>query len=189
MKARLVLPLVLAVAACGESQPSKFYVLNAQTFPEHASRAGATTVALGAINLPPALDRPQIARRRGANEIDYAEDERWAGALDEMVRRVLANDLAGQLPAGMTLVDNATATPAALTVALDVSRFDADESGKTVLEVRWEILGRDGPTGAARQATIEEPGSGKAAAAIAASMSRALARLAADIARGLPRRA
>jgi len=101
--ARLAAPLlalVILLAGCGASPPSKFYVLTADPVPPRAAAtATGNTVALGRITLPGALDRPQIARRRGANEIVFSEEERWAGPLDDMMRRVLADDLAARLPA------------------------------------------------------------------------------------------
>jgi uncharacterized lipoprotein YmbA len=193
--ARLAVPLlalVISLAGCGSSPPSKFYVLTADPAPPRAGAAAAgntvapNTIALGRITLPGALDRPQIARRRGANEIVFSEEERWAGPLDDMMRRVLADDLAARLPAGVMLVESSAKPPPGATIALDVSRFDADESGAVTLAARWETIGRNGaPLGAPRESIIVEPGSGDAAAAVVATMSRAVAALAARIAAGL----
>lgn len=190
LAARLAAPLLaltILLAGCGSSPPSKFYVLTADPAPQRAGGSAAgNTVALGRITLPGALDRPQIARRKGGNEIVFSEDERWAGPLDDMMRRVLADDLAARLPAGVMLVESAAKPPPGVTLALDVSRFDADESGVVTLVARWEALGPAGrPLGAPRESTIVEPGSGKDAAAVATTMSRAVAALAARIAAGL----
>ena len=183
-----LLALVVLLTGCGSSPPSKFYVLTADPVPPRAptvARAG-NTVALGRITVPGALDRPQIARRKGGNEIVFSEEERWAGPLDDMLRRVLADDLAARLPAGVMLVESSARPPPGVTLALDVSRFDADESGNVTLTARWEALGPNGaPLGAPRESTIVEPGSGSGAAAVAATMSRAVAALAARIAAGL----
>ena len=190
LAARLAAPLVallIPLAGCGSSPPSKFYVLTADPVPQRAGGSAAgNTVALGRITLPGALDRPQIARRRGGNEIVFSEEERWAGPLDDMMRRVLADDLAARLPAGVMLIESSAKPPPGVTIALDVSRFDADESGTVTLVARWEALGPTGrPLGTPRESTIVEPGSGKDAAAVAATMSRAVAALAARIAGGL----
>src|SRR5580700_11029218 len=104
MRLRLLLPLLAVLSAC-HSAPSRFYELTAEPGAARPARSAGTTVALVRVELPGALDRPELARRRGPNRIDYAEDERWAGPLDAMVRRVLAADLATRLPAGMTLVE------------------------------------------------------------------------------------
>jgi uncharacterized protein len=187
-----VRPLPLAAAAlllagCGASPPSKFYVLTADPAPpQRAAAAIGSTIALGRVSLPGALDRPSIARRRGGNEIFYAEEERWAGPLDDMVRRVLADDLATRVPAGVVLVDSAAKPPPGITVAVELSRFDADETGAVTLASRWETLAPNGrPLGPPRESTLTVPGTGRDAPSVVNAMSRALSDLATQIATGL----
>ena len=184
--AAFVAGAALLLAGCGSSPPSKFYVLTADPVPQRSWTGAPKTVALGRVSLPGALDRPQIARRKGGNEIVFSDEERWAGPLDDMVRRVLADDLAARLPAGVTLIESAAKPPPGVTIAVEVSRFDAAESGNVTLAARWEALGPTGrPLGPARESTIVEPGSGKDTPAVATTMSRAVAALAARIAAGL----
>ena len=103
-----------------------------------------------------------------------------------MMRRVLAADLRPLLPAGIALVDNDSAAPADVTVAVDVSRFDADKAGRVTLDASWETLDKNAKVvGAPSAAKIVEPGSGSDTAAVAATMSRAVAGLADNIAGGL----
>ena len=178
----------LMLAGCGASDHSRFYVLTEH--PALVARATAaaptTTIALGAINLPAALDRPQMACRLNSDEISYSEYDRWAGPLDDMVRRVLIADLEGRLPPGMVLNDDNPTSPASLTIAVDVLRFDADAAGQVTLKARWQILDRSGSlVGIPRDATIVKPGSGQDAEAVAATMSLAVADLAAQIAASL----
>lgn len=176
------------VAACS-SAPSHYFVLSAQPptiRPTANALAGTTTVAIGAVRLPGALDRPQIARRIGPNQLDFTETERWAGPLDDMVRRVLAADLRTRLPPGVIMIENDSAAPANLTIAIDILRFDADKSGRVTLGAGWEALGKGAAVVAAPgEAEIVEPGSGSSTAAVAATMSRALAALADRIVAGI----
>lgn len=188
MRVLLGAALLAGMLAACSSAPSRFYVLTAQpqlarSLPQ--SRFG-TTVAIGEVKLPGALDRPQIARRIGPNQLDYAESERWAGPLDAMLQRVLAADLRPRLPPGAALIDNNSATPAKLTIAVEITRFDADKSGRVTLEADWEQLGKTGAVvGIPGTARIIEQGSGAEAAAVAATMSRAVADLAGRIAAGI----
>jgi uncharacterized lipoprotein YmbA len=100
-----------------------------------------------------------------------------------MVRRVLIADLDGRLAPNMVLIEDNPSSPASLTLAVDVIRFDADAAGLVALNARWEILGRAGSlVGPPHDAMIIEPGSGREAKAVAATMSRAVADLAAHIA-------
>jgi hypothetical protein len=178
----------LMLAGCGASDHSRFYVLTEHPALVARSVAAAptTTIALGAVKLPAALDRPQMARRLNSDEISYSEYDRWAGPLDDMVRRVLIADLEGRLPLGMILIDNNPTSPASLTIAVDVLRFDADAAGQVTLKARWQMLDRSGSlVGIPRDAMIVKPGSGRDAEAIAATMSDAVADLATQIAASL----
>ena len=175
----------LILAGCGASDHSRFYVLT-----EHqvaATRAAtvspATTIALGEVQLPAALDRPQMARRFNSDEISYSEHDRWAGPLDDMLRRVLIADLDGRLAPGVVLIENNPTSAANLAIAVNVLRFDADAAGVVTLNARWEVIGRAGSlVGAPRDVVIVKPGSGGDAEAVAATMSRAVADLASEIA-------
>jgi uncharacterized protein len=180
----------LMLAGCGASEHSRFYVLteNPAVLARVTADPPITTVALGAVKLPAALDRPQMARRLNSDEISYSEYERWAGPLDDMVRRVLIADLDGRLAPNMVLIEDNPSSPAILALAVDVIRFDADAAGLVTLNARWEILGRAGSlVGPPHDAMIVEPGSGREAKAVAATMSRAIADLAAHIAASLGR--
>jgi uncharacterized protein len=183
-----VLALLTGVLAACSSPPSHYFVLSAQSdatlpMPEDSAR---TTVSIGAIKLPEALDRPQIARRLGPNQLDYAEYDRWAGPLDEMIRRVLETDLRPRLPAGTVLIDSDSAVSADLTIAIDIRRFDADKAGRVTLDATWEILGKSNKIVSIPSDTkIVESTTGSDTAAVAATMSRAVVDLAGNIALGV----
>ena len=190
MKARVVLAMLAGILAACSSPPSKYYVLSAQPDPVRPVSAGSarTTVAIGAIKLPGALDRPQVARRIGPNQLDYAEYDRWAGPLDEMIRRVLAADLRPRLPPGTVLIENDSLASADLTIAIDIRNFDADKSGRVTLSASWEILNKDiKVVGIPDDAKIVEATAGSDTATVAATMSRAVAALAENIGSGIGR--
>ena len=122
---RVALPLfTMMIGGCGESEHSRYYVLPENPVSDYrAVTVRPVTIALGAVKLPPALDRPQMARRLGSGEIFYSEFDRWAGSLDETVRQVLIADLDGLLPSGVVLIENDTANPARLTISVDILRI------------------------------------------------------------------
>jgi uncharacterized lipoprotein YmbA len=188
VRAYVVLALLAGILAACSSAPSNYYVLSAQPDPVRPVPAGfsRTTVAIGAIMLPGALDRPQIARRLGPNQLDYAEYDRWAGPLDEMIRRVLAADLRSRLPTGTVLIDSDSLPAADLTIAIDIRSFDADKSGRVTLNASWEILNKNAKiVGIPSDAILVESPAGSDTAAVAATMSRAVAVLAGNIASGI----
>ena len=90
MMVLITLPPAVILVGCGASEHSRFYVLTEDlaAATHVATMSPAMTIALGAVQLPAALDRPQMARLLNSDEISYAEYDRWAGPLDEMVRRV-----------------------------------------------------------------------------------------------------
>jgi uncharacterized protein len=187
-----MLVLLAGILAACSSPPSNYYVLSAQPDPVRPMPAGfaRTTVAIGAIMLPGALDRPQIARRLGPNQLDYTEYDRWAGPLDEMIRRVLAADLRSRLPEGTVLIDNGSLASADLTIAIDIRSFDADKSGRVTLNASWEILNKNTKVvGIPSDAIIVESPAGSDTAAVAATMSRAVAALAGNIGSDIRREA
>jgi uncharacterized protein len=183
----LAAPMLAGIlSACGSSPPSHYYELSAQADPPAVQQVGPIhTVALGEVKLPDALDRPQIARQIGPNQLEYSQSDRWAGPLDDMVRRVLSADLRPLLPAGMALVADDSSAPAGRTVAVEVSRFDADKTGQVTLDATWETLDKNAKViGVPREVSIVEPASGSDTAAVAATMSRAVTKLANNIALG-----
>jgi uncharacterized lipoprotein YmbA len=190
MRCGALAALLLAgiLSACSASPPSHYYVLTAQSDSATVRQVGRPlqTVAIGAVRLPGALDQPQIARRLGPNQLEYAESDRWAGPLDDMTRRVLSADLRSLLPASTTMVADDSSASAEMTIAIDVSRFDADKEGRVALDASWETMDKNGKViGVLSEAKIDEPGTGSDAAAVAATMSRALAGLADKIAAGI----
>src|SRR5712671_8161581 len=81
----------LALAAClGSSRPSRFYTLAPlQVRDGPGSTATDTTLAIGPVEIPDSIDRPQIVTRTGANELVVAEFDRWGGSLDSEISGAL----------------------------------------------------------------------------------------------------
>ena len=93
----LTCALACALAACASSPPMRFYVLTpaaASAVGGGGSDAASGELRVSRVSLPGELDRPQIVRGLAGNELQIAEQDRWAGPLDEMIRRVLNENLA-----------------------------------------------------------------------------------------------
>ena len=58
----------VALAGCGSSPSANFYTLGPEAVPAPAEAQASYSVAIGAVTLPPMLDRPQIVVRAGANQ-------------------------------------------------------------------------------------------------------------------------
>jgi len=168
------------VAACSSSPPTRFYTLS-DTSPEAAAPVGAVAVLVSGVTIPGELDRPELVRRVGPNELSIAELDRWAAPLDRTIRRVLADDLARRLPA------SALAGQQHL-VSVEVRDFYGDMSCNVTLRAAWTV--RPARLSEAAQPTIEElhiPSNGACPAALPVAMSTALGQLSDRIIAGVAR--
>jgi uncharacterized lipoprotein YmbA len=148
MRCGALAALLLAgiLSACSASPPSHYYVLTAHSDSATVRQVGRPwqTVAIGAVRLPGALDRPQIARRLGPNQLEYAESDRWAGPLDDMTRRVLSADLRSLLPASTTIVADDSSASAEMTIAMCRASMQTKKAGwlSTQAGKRWTRTAR-----------------------------------------------
>ncbi|WP_377806885.1 PqiC family protein [Azospirillum sp. A29] len=190
--AALALPLFV-LAACQSTPDSRLYTL-AVIPPAGAAQPAATTfrtLALGSLDLPMLIDRPQIVRRIDGNRVETLEYDRWAEPLVDGLRSTLAGDLAARLP-GTTVLPVAGSGLAEGTpvLAVTVLRFDADATGRVVLDAQWTLSSGSGSSGrriAPTRETVEVPSGGAEADAQVRTMSQAVGQLADRIAAGLRR--
>jgi hypothetical protein len=182
--------LLIGVAGCGGSAPSRYYVLtpapDAAADPRGAGAAGSPAIGVGPVRLPGLLDRSQIVTRRGGDQIDRAEFDRWAEPLGDTVPRVLAQNLASLLKTDRVAIFpwNA-ALSVQYQVVVEVMRFDGAVGGDVVLDARWHILAADGKELAVNRSLHTQPTGGAGYPALVTAMSRALAALSREIAGGV----
>jgi uncharacterized lipoprotein YmbA len=188
MRRLLPLPaLALLAAGCfGTSPPSRFYVLSPTA---EARRAPASTGPEGILGVMPArvaefLDRPQIVTFLGDNAVALDEYARWAEPLGSGVSRVLAEDLAAELPGWRVLQQPWDPTvPLRARVLLDVSALGWTPAGEVRLEAGWAVLAAPGDVVAVRGRTaLRRDAAGKGTDAAVAAASELVAELAREIA-------
>lgn len=192
MSARLLLRLAAVLSAgatlalfeaCASSPPTRFYTLT-DTGPEGAPPAGGAPIAIGGVTIPGEIDRPQLVRRTGPNQLSLSELDRWAAPLDDMIRRVLSDDVARR-------VTSPAPTPQQKhTVSVDIHELYGDAGCNVTLRAVWTLKDPASQTaGAARSVTeeIRVPASGACPATLAASMSLALGQLSDRIVAGVTR--
>lgn len=189
-----VLLTVVILVGCAASEPSRFYTLAPQAPSATAATTAGTSsevrrnVALSPVQVPRYLDRPQLVTRSDANTLEFAEFDKWSEPLADMIGRVLAEDLSHRLPNGRVfLLPIRQAVPIERIVDVQVMRFEADAAGLVTLHARWQVFTEAGrKLVKAEETLVREPAAGAGKAAQVAAMSRALSRLAADIAGALP---
>ena len=185
------------LGACSSSPPTRFYTLS-DTAPEGTPPSGVGLVRIASVSIPGELDRPELVRRVGPNQLSIAGLDRWAAPLDQTIQRALADDISRRAP-----------TPAPeqqYSVSVDIREFYGDAGCNVTLRAVWTVRlahgssnraasegipsgdGQTRPDGAA--ATIEAiqvPSSGACPAALPAAMSAALGQLSDRILAGVAR--
>ena len=141
MRNRLI-PLValLTLVGCASSPPTRFFALDpVSAGATAAAGANGTPVKVDAVHIPPALDRDSMVRGENDNQLQISSQDRWAGDLGEMIRRVLTQDLAQRLPSGMVVAPASPAPPSARGLVIDILTFQP-QGGEVVLDADWTLL-------------------------------------------------
>jgi hypothetical protein len=136
------------------------------------------------VSIPGEIDRPEIVRKVGPNQLSVAGSDRWAAPLEDIIRRVLIDDIARRAP-------GAAAEQQRL-VSVDIHEFYGDASCNVTLRAMWTLKQAGGqPEGSggnpekrqwrdAGQPAAEEisvPSSGACPATLPETMSIALGQL------------
>jgi len=177
------LVLLLVVAACAETQPSRFYMLSGMGAPmSEAVDEGERelVIGLGPITLPQYLNRPQIVMRTSPNKLELAEFDKWAEPLDDLFSRVVAENVSALLATRhVVIVPQRRSRRTDYQVQIDVMQFDTEVSGMTVLVARWSVFSGRGDEPLATQISkisnsITDPSDYES---VVAAMSQALGTL------------
>ena len=169
---------LLFVGACSSSPPTRFYTLS-DTAPEATAPGGVGWVRIVGVTIPGELDRPEIVRRVGPNQLSIAGFDRWAAPLDQTIRRALSDDIARRVP-----------NPAAgqqYPVAVDIHEFYGDGSCNVTLRAGWTVKQAHPENAQPVNEEIQVPSSGACTATLPATMSIALGQLSDRIIAGVAR--
>jgi len=168
--------VILVLSACASSAPTRFYTLSDTPAPEGTTvPTAAGQVVIGSVSIPGEIDRPELVRRIGPNQLSVAGSDRWAAPLEDIIRRVLLDDVARRMP---------NAAGEQRLVSVDIREFYGDASCNVTLRAVWTLKQ------AGAQPTAEEirvPSSGACPATLPATMSVALGQLSDRIIAGVAR--
>lgn len=154
--------------------------------PSEQAAAELPVLAVGPVDLPDYLRRPQIVSREGENRIKVAEFDRWAAPLNEQVERVLAENLAARMQRVVVVNYREQRFRPQYRLTMSIERFERQGDGTVQLSGRWTLA--NAQTGAAlltRRDQFTLPVQGQGYEAVVAAQSAALARLADAISAGL----
>lgn len=146
MVAFVMTALLMTTSGC--SPATRYYTLSQveSSLPSEPRAAAASVlIGIGPIELPDYVDIPNIVVRTGANTLDQATFDQWGGSLDDMVPRVLVENLALRLPA-----EHFVSFPQSgdldfdYRVPVTLSQFDITIAGEAVVIARWQVRGKPG---------------------------------------------
>lgn len=179
----LAASLLAWTAGCASSPPTRFYTLEPVQSQHGMTAMYRGPIQVAAVHIPPLLDRDQMVREGGRNELVVSDGNRWGAPLAQMLRSVLTQDLLLRLPASAVVLPQQPAPAQTSVITVDVLRFQAEPSGSVVLEGAWSLVPPGSETASLNLGVhISEPANAQDYAAQAQAMSSALGRLADDIA-------
>jgi uncharacterized protein len=127
---------LLAILPAGCASPTPvLYTLD--PVPGRALTGGPAVVVLQDVGLAPYLDRKQIVRSSSNYHIDVESNSWWGETFTAMIGRVLTAEIDQRLPGTSVFGESGavSVTPDA-TVAVNITRFDVDETGTVVLSAQ-----------------------------------------------------
>jgi hypothetical protein len=170
-----------AMAGCGTSAPSRFYVLGSTAAPG-GGPAVRTGVLIGPVSVPASVDRSEFVVRVAPNRVEVDEFNRWAAPLGESIARTVAGDLAALLGTPDVGIAPFANFDADYRVTIDVQRFDSVEGESALVDAVWAVRATAGGKTRSGRTLAREAVQGPGFEALAAAHSRALAKLSADVA-------
>ena len=185
MKRYLPLMVVVFSGCLSPREDTSAFFLLSPTQTSSQDPATPVTLGVGPITIPGYLDRPQIVVRMNANEVALSATDRWAEPLGDHLARTLTANLTKLLP-GSRYVEYPWYESAApdLVISVVFRSFESTGDGNAILDATWQVSA-EGEAIAGRAVVINVRGDGVGRAAAVAAQSRALARLADEIAGGV----
>ncbi len=182
MKAVATVAALVVLAGCaGSSATTSYYTLSAEDRPVAAASGERRTISVWQVAIPEMVDRRALVVRTSPNRVEISDLHQWAEPLKFGIARALAAGLAAQLgSAAVVVAGQPLGAAPEVRVFVDVQRFEAVAGRGVSVEALWSVRPaqgerRDGRTAADEPAPADHAG-------IAAAYSRALARVARDIA-------
>ncbi|WP_319409197.1 PqiC family protein [uncultured Desulfosarcina sp.] len=179
--------LIIGFSGCRSFTPSvTYYLLNpmtaGQASPAEAEGERIMIVGIGQMELPGYINRVQMVRRTGQNQLEVSSFHRWADYPDRMIQRVISENL--QLLMADARVTSAP-WPAGFKPDVTVDFSFLELIGTTektmLLSVLWTITGKGDPSPFHRT-TLSEAMTGTGYEDLAAAHSRALEALCREVA-------
>lgn len=146
-RAALIVGFVVLSGCAAPAQQTRYYTLADETVPlaKSAGPSASYRVAIGPATVPEVLDRLQMVLRVSSNRLVISDMHLWSGALKREIPRVIAREVAQQLPATQVAAyQQYSGQNAMFRVPIDVVRFESVEGKSITLTAEWSVLSRSG---------------------------------------------
>ncbi len=177
--------LMLSGCVTMNSPDSKLYTLSSVAYDATSmsdQSASLPVLAVGPVDLPDYLRRPQIVSREGDNRIQVAEFDRWAAPLNEQIERVLAENLGARIHDLVVINYREQRFKPTFRLTMSLERFERQDAGEVKLAGRWTLSNADsGAVLMTRRDNLSVPVKGAGYEAAVAAQSEALKLLAGDV--------
>ena len=177
----------LLVGACGSSPPVRYFALSPMDSVQQQDPDDAVTLGVGPLRLPEYLNRSQIVTRGGGSELEVDEFSRWAEPLTQALHRVVSTDVDNMMNGVMVIAfpwEAVVHNEVDYRLLGEVTRFDADRSGRVVLDIQWGITATTGQVAVVIRRTQYETRAARPddPAIVVSAMNDALAMFSRDVA-------
>lgn len=180
--ARIIVCILAALLTGCATKSPHFYVLSTSA-KQAVTMPANTSISVGPVLIPAAVDRPQIVVRTGPNQVFLNDFERWASPLKENIARVIADNLVLILGTPQVTVFPQTASgDASYRVLINIIRFESEPGAEAALDALWKVSSKKKGQFQVSRTTIVEPVQGGGYDKLVAAHSRALGRLSGEIA-------
>ena len=185
MKAIAWLAVAVLAAACGTSPKENFYTLGSDPASGAPAPGSNVSIFVGPVTIPEEVDRAPLVLRRGPNQVEILDQERWAEPLKSAIPRVLAEGLMRELGTSRVFAARQGASqPVDYRVAVEVRRFESSLENGASIDAVWTIASAKGGSRSGRS-VLGEPAGSRDLQGVAAAHTRLLGRVAGEIASGV----
>ncbi len=180
----LAIILTVTTAGCsigGATRPSQFFVLDSVSITTY-DKLSDLMLGVGPIIIPGYIDRPQIVSKSDSAELHYAEYERWAEPMDEMLTRIITQNIT-KLTQSNNIVSHPWSSNANITHQLSakIVKFENDMHGDALLIVQWQLLDKNSGNSNSTYSEYKVPAAGSKYSERISALNLALDQFANDV--------
>ncbi len=131
----------LCLSACGKpALQVEYHNLTPQSNPSNTRMETPPEILVGPVRVSSFLNQGPMVKQRSPHSVHLLEQHHWAGDLEEMLSRILIQNLILVLGNEKIYSYPATSAENGMRLAINFFHFEKDTSGKAILEARWKLI-------------------------------------------------